>query len=152
MLAWAAAHSPDASGVEIKTNLFSSFANIGQPDLVALSHNTILFELTEGLHAGLLYSFESYSQTTTDQTQGCALRLGGTSYLELQGGALLRLHTENGRKLSSQGWSGSLVLGHHLNSWLGVALFLTNRRLASGDLAPRSIVEAMPYLNLRFNL
>lgn len=136
------------AATEIKSNFLPSFAAVGKADLVFSSHNTILFG-TSGFYFGPYGSWETISGNVTDQAYGVALRIGEKTFAELQGGYFQRNFSQEQTKLKGNGFIANLGVGTHLNDVFGVTVFASGKRIESGTLDKRWIIDLLPFLNLR---
>ena len=136
------------AATEIKSNFLPSFAAVGKADIVFSSHNTILFG-TSGFYFGPYGAWETISENVTDHAYGAALRIGEKTFAELQGGYFQRNFSQEQTKLKGNGFIANLGVGTHLNDVFGVTVFASGKRIESGTLDKRWIVDLLPFLNLR---
>ena len=94
--------------------------------------------------------YENVNPQATDTSVGAAFRLGKDQYIEVEGGLFQRSFTQPGTtSLSGSGYSASLVFGFHLSPHWGASLAATGKRISSGSLEQRTIVDLFPLFMAR---
>lgn len=135
------------ASVEIKSSFLPSVAFVNRADTVFTSHNTVMFG-TGQFWLGGYYGHEVISENVTDQTIGAAIRFGQQQFFELQGGAYVRKFEQYQTSLEGKGAAAQLIYGAHINTYFGLSIGLSGKRINSG-MEKRTIVTLLPLLSLR---
>jgi hypothetical protein len=94
--------------------------------------------------------YENVSPQATDTSVGAALRIGHEQYLGLEGGAFQRTFTQTGTgTLTGSGYSASLIWGFHVSPHWGASIAATAKRISTGSLEQRTIVDLLPLFSAR---
>lgn len=94
--------------------------------------------------------FESLAPQVIDTAYGGALRIGHEYYVEAQFGSFRReFHQPGSENLSGKGFAANLIYGQQLSPHFGVDIALTAKRISSGTLDKRWIVDLLPLLSVR---
>lgn len=113
---------------------------------------TLLFGV-DFIKLGPYGMYEGISPQVTDTSYGAALRFGNEAYFQLQGGFFHRVFSQTGTgTLNGKGFSAALVGGWHLSPHLGVDVVLSSKRIESGTLGRRWIIDLLPLLTFRAEL
>ncbi|MBI2521005.1 MAG: hypothetical protein HYV97_11325 [Bdellovibrio sp.] len=138
---------PAIATMELKSNLLPSYAAVGKNDFILSSHNTLLFGFKE-FKLGAYFGYEPMHSYLVDQSVGAAIRFGESNFFELQAGGFQRNFKQQGRTYKGTGFIVNALYGKHWGRW-SLSLLLTGKRISSGDLDKRWIIDFLPYLGFR---
>jgi hypothetical protein len=145
----AAAFSAAACATEFQVGVLPGFSARGQAMAVLRLDATLLFG-GDAFKFGPYGFFEALAPQVIDTSYGGAIRLGNESYLQIQGGIFRRSFKQEGSPaMSGQGFSGELIYGMHLTPHVGIDVVLSGKRISSGDLDKRWIVDLLPVITVR---
>lgn len=134
---------------QLKIGVFPGVGYSGQSIAVFRADTVLLFG-TDTFSAGVYGGYHNFSPQTVDNSYGLALHAGHDYYFEMQAGIFSRAFQQLGTdKLTGSGYSANLILGMTLNSFVGLDLTLSGKRIASGSLDRRTIIDLLPLIALR---
>ncbi len=134
---------------ELQAGVLPGLAMVGQAIGVFRVNARLLFG-GDFVALGPYGDFKSLAPQVIDTEYGAALRIGHDFYLEAQGGAFHRQFRQPGSSnLSGNGFVAHAIAGWHLSPHFGVDLDLSAKRIASGSLEKRWIVDLLPLLTVR---
>ena len=136
--------------MELKSNLLPSYAAVGENDFLLSTHNTLLFGFKE-FKLGGYFGYEPMHSYLVDQSVGAAIRFGESNYFEFQAGGFQRSFKQQGRTYKGKGFIANALYGKHWGRW-SLSLLLTGKRISSGDLDKRWIIDFLPYLGFRVEI
>jgi hypothetical protein len=149
LLAITTAAAQTRATTELQAGLLPSFLLQDGPVGLLRVDTTLLFG-GDFIWFGPYAAYEGVSPQVTDTSLGAALRFGNEDYFELQGGYFHRVFEQTGTPaMNGNGFSGSLIYGLHLSPHLGLALVLSGKRISSGTLDKRWIVDLLPLFTAR---
>lgn len=113
---------------------------------------TLLFG-TDFYKLGPFAMYQGISPQVTDTSYGAAIRIGNEAYFQLQGGYFHRVFNQTGTgTLNGKGFAAGLVGGWHISPHVGVDVVLSAKRIDSGTLNRRWIVDLLPLITFRVDL
>lgn len=105
---------------------------------------------SEFFKLGPFGDFQSLAPQVIDTSYGAALRIGQDSYFELQGGYFQRRFSQEGTTdLDGKGFIVNMIYGLHLSPHLGIDVVLSGKRISSGTLDKRTIIDLIPLFTMR---
>ncbi|MGE3758079.1 MAG: hypothetical protein AB7H97_09995 [Pseudobdellovibrionaceae bacterium] len=94
--------------------------------------------------------YESLAPQVVDTSYGAALRFGHESYVELQAGYFRRDFQQPGTpQKDGKGFSANVIYGIGLSPHFAVDIALAGKRIASGSLDKRWIIDLLPLIAIR---
>ena len=98
---------------------------------------------------GPFAEYRSLAPQVNDVSYGGAIRVGQTSFIEAQFGYFERSFSQTGSEnLKGRGFAGNLIYGMRFSPYLGVDLMLAGKRISSGTLDKRWILDLVPLFSI----
>jgi len=135
-----------------ETGALPGFAMRGQTIGVLHLNSRLLFG-AEYFRLGPYAGFRTLAPQVMDTSYGGAIRIGNESYFELQAGLFERSFTQPGTSdLKGKGFIVNMIYGMHLSPHLGLDVVLSGKRIASGSLDKRTVVDLIPLFTVRWDI
>lgn len=132
------------SAFEIRSDFFFSGLMGPVNEMSFYTHNGVYIG-PEKLVIGGIFLYELRHDYLTDSGYGVGIRYEGNLFFEIDGGYFKRKFS--GRQ--GEGFFASLITGKHVGKYFSLALPIIVKRIDSGSLDSRWIVDVFPYLGLR---
>ncbi len=133
------------AALEFRSDFFSSYLIGGSNDLLIRSNNSILMGGV-GLSFGINYLHDPLHSYITDSGYGGVIKFGDRTFFEMAGGYFERKYDD----LKGRGFYLVLMGGRQWSNNFSVSIPIIIKRIASGDLEKRWMVDVIPYFGLRF--
>ena len=143
------ASSYSLGAATLQTGVLPGFSMRGQAIGVMRMNARFLFG-GDFFKIGPYGDFQTLAPQTVDSSYGGALRLGIESFVELQMGYFSRSFKQEGSEdKNGKGLAANLIYGMNLSPHLGVDVTLSAKRISSGSLDKRLIVDLLPLIAIR---
>jgi len=136
----------------VETGVLPGFAMRGQT-LGVLHLNSRLLFGTEYFRLGPYAGLRTLAPQVIDTFYGGAIRIGNERYFELQAGLFERKFSQPGTSdLKGKGLIANMIYGMHLSPHLGIDVVLSGKRIDSGSLDKRTIIDLIPLFTVRWDI
>lgn len=121
------------------------FANANHEEVSLYSHSYV-FVGGEGFRIGAVYIYEQPHDYMTDKITAYGFRIGEKRFFELAVGKFERQYNDK----IGKGTGAVIQTGWLVQDWLTVSIPFVYKKISEGDLTPRTLIDAVPQVGLRW--